>query len=158
VIVGFPGETDADFEATCRVVREVGFSKIHVFSWSARRGTAAAEFADRVPPAVVDARRARLRELERELAAAYYRSLLGRPLDVLVEGADPQRPGHAFGTSCRYAPVSFAGHAPALLGRLVPVRAVSVADGVVLAKPEPESAEGRWALPVLAGSQAGSTQ
>jgi threonylcarbamoyladenosine tRNA methylthiotransferase MtaB len=148
VIVGFPGETDADFEATCRVVRAVGFSKLHVFSWSARRGTAAAEFADRVPPAVADARRARLRELEHELAATYYRSLVGRRLEVLVEGADPKRPGHALGTSCRYAPVSFAGHAPALLGQLVPVRAVGGADGVVLARPEPPA--GRWALPLLA--------
>src|SRR5262249_2814137 len=42
VIVGFPGETDADFEATCRVVREVGFSKVHVFSYSPRQGTPAA--------------------------------------------------------------------------------------------------------------------
>ncbi len=149
VIVGFPGETDADFEATCRVVRAAGFSKIHVFSWSPRRGTAAAEYGDRVPPAVTDARRERLRELERELAAVYYRSLVGRRLDVLVEGADPQRPGHALGTSCRYAPVSFAGHAPALLGRLVPVRAVGVGAGVVLAEPEAEVTAGRRALPMI---------
>jgi len=42
VIIGFPGETDADFEATCQVLRTVGFSKLHIFSWSARRGTEAA--------------------------------------------------------------------------------------------------------------------
>jgi threonylcarbamoyladenosine tRNA methylthiotransferase MtaB len=155
VIVGFPGETDADFEATCRVMRTVGFSKIHVFSWSARRGTPAAEYADRVPPAVVDARRERLLELETELAAEYYRGLVGRRLEVLVEGADPRRPGHAVGTSCRYAPVTFEGHAPALLGKLVPVRAVAVADGVVLARPEPSpglepsASAGRLALPLL---------
>ena len=55
-----------------------------------------------------------LRELEAETAQAYQRSLLGRCLDVLCEGADPKRPGHAQGTSCRYVPVSFRGHAPAL--------------------------------------------
>ena len=86
VIVGFPGETDADFEATCRVVREAGFMKVHVFSYSPRQGTAAAEFAEAVPPPVVAERRERLRRLEAELADAYLRSLVGRRLDVLVEG------------------------------------------------------------------------
>jgi threonylcarbamoyladenosine tRNA methylthiotransferase MtaB len=137
VILGFPGETDADFDATCRVVRAAGFSRVHVFSYSRRAGTAAAELPDTVPPAVVADRRARLLELERELAGAYFHSLVGRRLDVLVEGADPRRPGHAVGTSCRYAPVSFPGYAPALLGRRVPVRAVAVAGGVVLGRPEP---------------------
>jgi len=85
VIIGFPGETEADFEATCQVLRTVGFSKIHVFSWSARHGTEAARFAERVPAAVVAARRERLRILEKELATAYFHSLVGRPLDVLQE-------------------------------------------------------------------------
>lgn len=139
VIVGFPGETEADFEATCRVVREVGFSKIHIFSFSPRRGTAAAELPDAVPPAVVAARRQRLLELEREQTQSYYRRLVGRRLDVLVEGAAPSLPGYVQGTACRYAPVVFEGHAPALIRRRVPVQAVDVIDGVVWARPEPES-------------------
>jgi threonylcarbamoyladenosine tRNA methylthiotransferase MtaB len=139
VIVGFPGETDEDFEATCRVARAVGFSRIHVFSYSARPGTPAASLGNPVPPPVVARRRERLRELECELADDYFRSLLGRRLDVLVEGEDPRRPGFALGTSCRYAPVSFPGHAPALLRARVPVRAVAVADGVILGEPEPEA-------------------
>jgi threonylcarbamoyladenosine tRNA methylthiotransferase MtaB len=136
VIIGFPGETDADFEATCRTVREVGFSKIHVFSYSPRQGTSAALLPNRVHPAVVAERRRRLRELEKELAGAYYRSLLGRRLDVLVEGAAPGRPGHVQGTSCRYAPVAFAGNLPALLARRIPVVATAVDADVVLAHPE----------------------
>ena len=60
VIVGFPGETEADFEATCEVVREVGFAKIHVFSYSPRAGTPAALLRDAVPPAVMQERRQRL--------------------------------------------------------------------------------------------------
>jgi threonylcarbamoyladenosine tRNA methylthiotransferase MtaB len=137
IIIGFPGETNADFEATCRVVREVGFSKIHVFSFSPRAGTPAASFPDRVPAAVVAERRQRLLELEQEVAAGYFQSLIGRRLDVLVEGADPLRPGWVRGTSCRYAPVAFEGYAPALVGRRVTVRAVALRDGVVLACPEP---------------------
>ncbi len=137
VIVGFPGETEADFDATCRVARAAGFCKIHVFSYSPRSGTPAADYPDRVPPAVVDARRQRLRDLERELAQSYYRSLVGRQLDVLVEGGDPGRPGHVLGTACRYAPVSFPAHTPALVGQRVPVRAVGVHGGVLLGQPEP---------------------
>ena len=137
VIVGFPGETDADFEATCRVVQEAGFSRIHVFSYSPRAGTAAALLSGSVPPAVVAARRERLRQLERALADEYYRSLVGMRLDVLVEGADPDRAGHVRGTSCRYAPVTFRGHAAALVRRRVPVRVTGVVGGILLGEPEP---------------------
>jgi threonylcarbamoyladenosine tRNA methylthiotransferase MtaB len=137
VIIGFPGETEADFEATCRVVREAGFCKVHVFSFSPRQGTPAASLPDAVPPAVVASRRERLLALEAETMAAYHRRLLGRRLEVLVEGADPRRPGWARGTSCRAVPVAFPGDAAALLARLVPVRAVAVEGGLVLGRPEP---------------------
>lgn len=139
VIVGFPGETAADFEETCRVVRAVGVSKIHVFPYSPRQGTPAAELPETVPPPVVAERRRRLEEIERELADAYFRSLVGRRLDVLVEGTDPHRPGWVRGTSCRYAPVAFAGRVEVLLRRRVPVRALDVVDGTLLARPEPDA-------------------
>jgi tRNA A37 methylthiotransferase MiaB len=118
-------------------VRAAGFSKIHVFSFSPRAGTPAAAFPDRVPAAVVADRRRRLLELEQELAAVYFRSLIGRRLDVLVEGADPQRPGWVRGTSCRYSPVAFEGYAPALVGRRAAVRAVALDGGVLIGRPEP---------------------
>jgi threonylcarbamoyladenosine tRNA methylthiotransferase MtaB len=137
VIVGFPGESDADFEATCRIACEVGFSKIHVFSYSPRRGTPAADYPDQVPPRVIAERRRRLRALEGELAERYYRSLLDRRLDVLVEGAEPPRPGFVLGTACRYAPVAFPAFGPALLGKRVTVRAERVADGIIWGEPEP---------------------
>jgi threonylcarbamoyladenosine tRNA methylthiotransferase MtaB len=145
VIVGFPGETDADFEATCRVVREVGFAKIHVFPYSARAGTPAALLPDAVPHALIRERCDRLRRLEAETATAYHRSLLGRRLEVLVEG-ESKRPGSVQGTSCRYVPVSLPGLLPALLRRLVPVRAVGVEAGVILGEPEPMA--GRRELPL----------
>lgn len=139
VIVGFPGETEADFEETCRVIEEAGFSKLHIFSYSARRGTLAANLPGRVHPAVVTERRRRLLELESRLARKYFRSLLGRRLDVLVEGEAPAWPGHVRGTSCRYAPVIFEGYAPALLAQRVPVIAQAEADGVLLARPDPKA-------------------
>jgi threonylcarbamoyladenosine tRNA methylthiotransferase MtaB len=136
VIIGFPGETEADFEQTLRVVREVGFLKVHVFSYSPREGTAAAAFTDVVPPAVVAQRRERLRALETQTANAYLRGLIGRRLDVLVEGADPARPGLVRGAACRYATVAFPGDAAALLRRRVSARAIAVADGVLAAEAE----------------------
>ncbi|HWY87270.1 MAG TPA: tRNA (N(6)-L-threonylcarbamoyladenosine(37)-C(2))-methylthiotransferase MtaB [Gemmataceae bacterium] len=136
VIVGFPGETEADFAETCRVVREVGFCKTHLFPYSRREGTPAAEFADQIHPSVIDERRRRLLELERELAQKYYRGLVGRRLDVMVEGEDPARPGFSRGTSCRHAPVSFPGHAPALIGTRVPVLAERAVEGGLVGEPD----------------------
>lgn len=132
VIVGFPGETDADFAETRDVIREAGLSRVHVFSYSPREGTDAAGLPDIVPPMVKSARREALRRLERELAERYYQSLIGRDLDVLVEGPDEKRPGFAHGTACRYAPVSFPGDAAMLLRQRVSVRARQVEDGVIV--------------------------
>jgi len=103
VIVGFPGETEADFEATCRVSRECGFSKIHIFPFSPRKGTPAAEMTEMVSPVMKNDRWQRLTEVESELRVSYFRTLTGRPLTMLVEGE--VAPGHWAGTSCRYAPI-----------------------------------------------------
>ena len=109
VIVGFPGETEAEFADTLRVVREIGFSKIHQFPYSPRRGTPAAEMPDQVPPPVKTARLERLAELEAELRDSYYASLFGRELRVLIESPVENAPGKMLGTACRYAPVELPG-------------------------------------------------
>lgn len=123
VIVGFPGETEADFQETLAVCREVGFSKIHAFGFSPRPGTDAAGYSDPVPPPVRQERMARLLECERELRQAYYAQLVGRNLSVLVEAPPADRPGIAQGTSCRFANVEFPGGTE-LDGQLVKVRVV----------------------------------
>ncbi|MGA2064119.1 MAG: MiaB/RimO family radical SAM methylthiotransferase [Thermoguttaceae bacterium] len=86
VMVGFPGETEADFLATCRAVEAAGFSKLHVFRFSPRQGTEAAAMPNRVPGQVQRERAARLAELGDHLRGEYLRSLAGRRLQVLVEG------------------------------------------------------------------------
>lgn len=85
IIVGFPGETDEDFEDTCALARHVGFSKIHVFPYSKREGTPAAARADQVPPEAKAARAARLRALSDELAAADRAARAGTIELALVE-------------------------------------------------------------------------
>jgi len=90
LIVGFPGENDAAFAATCTLVREIGFMKLHIFKFSPRPRTAAAIMADQVPEAMKEARSAELYALEQHLFSAYVARLIGTPVSVLVErtGAD----------------------------------------------------------------------
>lgn len=85
IIVGFPRETDEDFEQTMDVVRRVGFSKLHVFRYSARPDTAAAEMPDTVPPQVKKARSKALIALGNQQRALFLQSHLEKPLEVLVE-------------------------------------------------------------------------
>lgn len=107
VIVGFPGETEADFLDTCRLADEAGFSKLHIFRFSPRRGTPAAEMSDQVPPQEKAERHRRLADLEAQLRRRYFEGLIGRRLQVMIESPVAGRAGFAIGTSCRYAPVEF---------------------------------------------------
>jgi tRNA A37 methylthiotransferase MiaB len=99
---------------------------------------------------VVAWRRERLLAVERETARAYGRQLVGRRLGVLVEGADPARPGLARGTSCRSVPVRFPGDTAALLRQVVPVRVTGVLEDGLVGEAEGGPA-GRLPLP-LAGA------
>jgi threonylcarbamoyladenosine tRNA methylthiotransferase MtaB len=130
VIVGFPGETDAEFDETLDVCREVGFSKTHIFPFSARRGTPAAEMLQQVDPRVRRQRVECLEALGIELRDKYYRSLEGRRLQVLVEPSHEERPGWLLGTACRYATVEVPAGA-AEYGNLVEVIAGPTVDGRV---------------------------
>ncbi len=109
ILVGFPGETDVEFQETVAAAREVGFSKMHLFPFSPRRGTPAAEMPNQVPKHVQHERSRELATVEAELRDEYYRGLLGRQLRVLVETreAASSEPGVEswLGTSCRYATV-----------------------------------------------------
>jgi threonylcarbamoyladenosine tRNA methylthiotransferase MtaB len=109
VIVGFPGESEAEFRETLESCRRAQFMKIHIFPFSARRDTPAAKFPHQVSPEVRKERVHRLSNLERDLAAQYYARWLGRPLEVLVERLSDERPGWVRGTDRRYIPVEFQG-------------------------------------------------
>ncbi len=102
IIVGFPGETEAEFEETCQSAREAAFSKIHIFPFSPRKGTPAAEMGKQISKAVKGERNRALSAIEDESRQQYFASLVGRTLEVLVESQTEETPT---GTSCRYAPV-----------------------------------------------------
>jgi tRNA-2-methylthio-N6-dimethylallyladenosine synthase len=96
LIVGFPGESRADFEETLRVVRAVGFVDSYSFKYSPRPGTRAAGFEDPVPPEEAQQRLEVLQALQRELTLAYHRRRVGETSEVLVEG--PSRRADASGS------------------------------------------------------------
>ncbi|MBP90606.1 MAG: tRNA (N(6)-L-threonylcarbamoyladenosine(37)-C(2))-methylthiotransferase MtaB [Planctomycetaceae bacterium] len=130
VIIGFPGETDEDFEATCNTVRQVGFSKIHTFPFSPRRETPAAEMSDMVPKRIKSERGSHLAEIESQLRGQYFNGLLKTKLRVLVESVGEQSPERVVGTSCRYAPVELVG-SESLQGSLVDFTPMKLLDGVL---------------------------
>jgi len=134
IIVGFPGETEEDFHATCRVAEQIGFSKIHVFRFSPRQGTPAADMPDPVPEPVKQRRAAELSALAERLRQQYFHRLVGRELQLLAESVVKNN-GEAValaGTSDRYAPVELPG-CSALLGQLLAVRAEAVTGGRIRA-------------------------
>jgi len=115
VIVGHPGETDEDFEATLALVASLPFSYLHVFAYSDRKGTEAARRPGHVPAAVIRERSQRLRRLGREKSHAFRRALVGRASQVLVLDASDRRTGLHAGLTSNYVEVLFPG--PQGLGR-----------------------------------------
>ncbi|HEU0042851.1 MAG TPA: tRNA (N6-isopentenyl adenosine(37)-C2)-methylthiotransferase MiaB [Jiangellaceae bacterium] len=91
IIVGFPGETDADFEQTLEVVRESRFTSAYTFQYSKRPGTPAAEMTDQVPADVVRERYQRLTVLVEELAWSENRGFVGRDVEVLVAAGEGRK-------------------------------------------------------------------
>ncbi len=109
VIVGFPGETEAEFEETVQACKQAEFLKIHIFPFSAREGTRAAEFEGQVSPELIRQRVERLAEVERQLAGDYYRQRVGKLSQVLVERVSKNHSGLVRGSDERYVPVELPG-------------------------------------------------
>jgi len=104
VIVGFPGETNAYFEEGYEFCRKIGFSQMHIFTYSPRPKTMAAKMGRQVNGAIASGRSERLRQLGKEMALAYHRQFLGQSVGVLVER---MKDGMAQGYSEHYIPVEF---------------------------------------------------
>lgn len=117
VIVGHPGETEEDFEATLSLVAALPFSSLHVFAYSDRKGTEAARRPDHVAAAVIRERSRRLRRLGEEKSLAFRRGLVGRRHEAVVLDARDRRTGLLAGLTDNYVEVLFEG--PDTLGRRV---------------------------------------
>jgi tRNA-2-methylthio-N6-dimethylallyladenosine synthase len=120
VIVGFPGETDGDFEETLEVVEDVRYDSAFTFVFSPRQGTEAAGMGDQVPEELKQERVERLIEVVQRIAAERNRERLGRTEQVLVEGPSRTDPSFLRGKTRRNTTVNFSGAAQP--GELVDVR------------------------------------
>jgi len=109
VLVGFPGECDAAFENTYALVENLPLTYLHVFPFSARPGTAAFGFGDRVPAEHVRTRCSRLRQLGSRKRLAFHHRFIGRSILVLTESRRDPQTGLLKGVSSNYLPVLFAG-------------------------------------------------
>ncbi len=140
IIAGFPGETEEEFLRTKEFVREIRFSKTHVFQYSRRRGTAAAAMEDQVPDRVRKARSAELIAMDREARRAYAETFSGRDVEVLFEepsGTEGFMRGH---TREYLEAEARAGEETA--GRILVCRVTSVgADGTLGVCPVQENIE-----------------
>ena len=120
IIVGFPGETEEDFEETLSLVEAVGYDSAFTFLYSKRSGTPAASWEDQVPDDVAHARFERLLETVRIGAEKACARFEGRVMDVLVE-EENKEPGFVSGRISQNLMVHFRGD-PSLIGKMVPVR------------------------------------
>jgi tRNA-2-methylthio-N6-dimethylallyladenosine synthase len=101
IIVGFPGETEEDFEQTLSLAREVGFDMAYIFKYSPRRDTPAADMEGQLSTAVKEERNERLLRAVNEIAAKHYEKLVGTQTQILVEGPSKKNPARMMGrTRC----------------------------------------------------------
>ena len=119
-IVGFPGETDADFEKTLKLIDDVGFDQSFSFVFSARPGTPAASLADETPAEVKQERLQRLQAMLNGNARAINEGMLGTTQRILVEGPSRRDPDEMTGRTENMRKVNFAGH-PRMTGQFVDV-------------------------------------
>lgn len=100
VIVGFPGETDEEFDKSYEFCKSIGFMQMHIFKYSVRKGTAAADFDNQIPEPVKEERSQRMIALGDRMKAEFYNSYLGREIEVLAE--QKTRDGRYHATAANY--------------------------------------------------------
>jgi tRNA-2-methylthio-N6-dimethylallyladenosine synthase len=145
IIVGFPGETDAEFEDTRSLFEEIGFDMAFIFKYSERSGTKAAEMGDDVPAEVKDARNKILLDVLGRSSLERNRDMLGTVQEVLLEGPARKGEGMFMGRNPGNRKVLVRAN-PRLVGEMVPVRITEATVSVIIGDlclsgiDEPESA------------------
>jgi tRNA-2-methylthio-N6-dimethylallyladenosine synthase len=138
LIVGFPGESEADFEATLELVRAAGFVDAYAFKYSPRPGTVAARLGNPVAPELAQERLERLQALQRDQTLAYHRSRVGEITEILVEGPSRRGSGQMQGRDPQHRVVNVAlapDLAPPEPGSLLRVRLVEATPHSLIGEP-----------------------
>lgn len=126
VIVGFPGETEADFETTCKFAESCGFSKMHIFPFSARKGTPAEKFAGPVTEAVKKERADILGRIDETMHKAFLQAMVGQTAEILFE--QPAGEDYFEGLTGNYQRVFVKSGGCNLSGEILPVK-ITAFDG-----------------------------
>lgn len=126
VIAGFPGETEADFETTCKFAESCGFSKMHIFPFSARKGTPAEKFASAVTEAVKKERADILGRIDETMHKTFLQAMVGQNAEVLFE--QPAGEGYFEGLTGNYQRVFVKSGGRNLGGEILPVK-ITAFDG-----------------------------
>lgn len=126
VIAGFPGETEADFETTCKFAESCGFSKMHIFPFSARKGTPAEKFAGAVTEAVKKERADILGKIDETMHKAFLQAMVGQTAEVLFE--QPAGEDYFEGLTGNYQRVFVKSGGRNLGGEILPVK-ITTFDG-----------------------------
>jgi tRNA-2-methylthio-N6-dimethylallyladenosine synthase len=121
IIVGFPGETDADFEQSITLLEQVGYDGVFAFTYSPRPNTSAVNMPDAIPELVKKQRLAILQERQRQIQLTRNETLVGRSFEVLVDAYHPAR-GQWGGRTASNRVVNFSAARENLLGEYVGVR------------------------------------
>jgi len=159
LIVGLPGETEEDFEDLVRFVEEQRFERLGVFEFSPEEGTRAAEMARQVPEAVKRARYERLMELQQGISRAHQRALVGRRLEVLVEGRAEETEHLLAGRHAQQAPeidgITYLNEGTAFPGEIVTVEVTDASDYDLVGRVvERDRARARHGLPAAKAPRA----
>lgn len=135
IIVGFPGETEEDFEQTLQIVDKVHYSQAFTFMYSKRSGTPAAEMTEQIPLDVKKRRLQRLIDLQNEKSRQWRLSMLGNSYEVLVEGPSKTNPDRLTGRTRGNEVVVFSGDSE-LIGKIIPVRIVETGSWTLVGEKE----------------------
>jgi tRNA-2-methylthio-N6-dimethylallyladenosine synthase len=141
LIAGFPGETEADFEESLSLIREVRFDQAYIYKYSERQDTPAAAMPDQVPLEVREERNARMLRVLNEVAAQKYEAMVGRRAEILVEGPSKRNPKRLSGRSRCNKIVAFEGTTPTA-GTLLDVDVTRAGSFTLYGAPAQDGANG----------------
>lgn len=133
IIVGFPNETDEEFEDTINLIKRVEYDNIYSFIYSKRSGTSASEIEDRIPQEIKSQRMKKLLEVQREISDRHYKRFIGQTMRVLVDGKSKKREGYLTGKSNEFIIAEFPGD-ESLIGKFVNIEVTGSMNWAVTGK------------------------
>jgi len=131
IIVGFPGETNEEFDETMNFIESVGFLKVHVFKFSARKGTKAAEFTNKVNPVIKDKRSKEAIQLVDKMSLRFKENYIGKKIDIIIEQEVSDKKGYLIGTTDNYLKVIVEGNIDIYKGKICNVKLRKIVNAYI---------------------------